>query len=628
MITPFSWLLYVFSLQNLLSHNCQIDRQLNKNTNQIPVRYCVFSKRYFAIFIRLLTTVIVLSLIFINSASAAKLSIQLNVDLPEEQRQNIKENLSVYQFRDSPLLNEGYVDSLKLKGINEIQTMLQYFGYYKAKVNVSSQQQNGNFNVTYSVELGPAVKIENVDIDIKGDGSQDQELIQWKKSYPLGGGDVLSHDKYEQAKKTLLQLLHDRGYFASELQTHKIAVNLNTMTANIALVVDSGPRYYFGETYYIQEDYDLGYLKRFLPYKKGDEFHTERLAELHQRLLKSQEFLSVEINPEVAKADESLRVPISIRLTPRKKWRFSLGLGYGTDVGVQASGAVNQKRFTRRGHQAGADTTVSETKQEAAVNYTIPAKRPWSDFYNLRYGFAHEQTDDTERYTNTLTFKAVYELKVLRHIFSLSFEDEQFLVGHDSKTRTKMLVPSIAAQYLPQEGRLLDRLRFDLYGEIRGSADKVVSDVKFAQFISRGNFKYQLSKRWAALSRFNAGFTDIADFNKLPVSYRFFAGGDYSVRGYDYNSLSPVDEEGNRIGGRNLLVGSVELQYRFLRDWDVAAFYDIGNAFNVGNTDLKQGAGFGVGWHYSLLSVRVYAANALDMSDRPWKLHLIVGADL
>jgi translocation and assembly module TamA len=89
-----------------------------------------------------------------------------------------------------------------------------------------------------------------------------------------------------------------------------------------------------------------------------------------------------------------------------------------------------------------------------------------------------------------------------------------------------------------------------------------------------------------------------------------------------------VDENGNRVGGRNLLVGSVELQYRFLKNWDIATFYDIGNAYNIGNTDLKQGAGVGLGWHYSLLSVRVYAANAMDISDRPWKFHLLIGADL
>ncbi len=567
-------------------------------------------------------------LIFIKPVIAATVTIDLDVNLSEEEKQTIKENLSLYQYRESPFLDESYVDNLKVKGTNELQTMLQTYGYYKPQISVLSTQQNDNFTVKYTVELGPPIKVDNVDIKIEGDGEWDSEVIHWVQSYPLKTGDTLSHSKYEEAKKELLQLLRDRGYFNAKLQAHKIEVNLDALTSNITLNVSTGPRYYFGETFYIQENYDLGYLNRFLPYKRGDLFHADILAELYKRLLKSQEFSSVEINPEISNASDDLQVPITVRLTPRKKWRFSLGLGYGTDVGIQASGAVNQRRFTRRGHQTGADTIISETKQEAAVNYTIPATNPWSDFYNIRYGFTHELTDDTERYTNDLTVKAIYELNVLRNIVSLSFEDEQFLVGTDSKTRSKLLVPSFATHYNPLEGSVLDRLKFDIYGEILGSGEKLVSDVSFTQLIARGNLKYKLSQHWTAMSRFNIGLTDIADFNKLPVSYRFFTGGDYSVRGYDYNSLSPLDENGKRAGGRNLLVGSIELQYRFLKHWDVATFYDIGNAFNIGNTDLKQGAGIGFGWIYSLLSIRVYAANALDISDRPWKFHLLIGADL
>ncbi|KPJ91498.1 MAG: hypothetical protein AMJ53_11555 [Gammaproteobacteria bacterium SG8_11] len=567
-------------------------------------------------------------LVFVNPAIAATVTIEMAVALSEEEKKTIIENLSLYQYRESPFLDESYVDNLKVKGINELKSMFQTFGYYKPQISVTSTQQNGNFSVKYTVDLGPPVRVDNVDIQIQGNGDSDSEILSWRQSFPLSPGNVLSHRQYEDAKKNLLKLLRDRGYFSAKLQAHEIKVNLDTFQANIVFSFDTGPRYYFGETYYIQEHYDLGYLHRFLPYSKGELFHADLLTEMHKRLSRSQEFLSVEINPEIARADDKLQVPITIRLSPRKRWRFSLGAGYATDLGVQGSAAITRRRFTRRGHQIGADTLVSETKQDAGVNYTIPAKRPWSDFYNTRYGFTHELTDDTERYTNALTFKSVHELKILRSIFSLSFEHEQFRVGEDPKTYSKLLVPSMALHYNPMEGSILERLNFDLYGEIRGASEDLLSEVSFTQFISRGNLKYKLSKHWTAVSRYNVGFTDIADFNKLPVSYRFFAGGDYSVRGYEYNSLSPVDEEGNRVGGRNLLVGSVELQYRFLKYWDIAGFYDIGNAFNIGNTDLSQGAGFGLGWIYSLLSVRVYYARALDITDQPWRFHFLIGADL
>ena len=66
----------------------------------------------------------------------------------------------------------------------------------------------------------------------------------------------------------------------------------------------------------------------------------------------------------------------------------------------------------------------------------------------------------------------------------------------------------------------------------------------------------------------------------LPPSLRFYAGGDRSVRGYTYQSLGPKDASGNVIGGKHLLVGSVEVEYAISKSWSMALFYDVGNAFN------------------------------------------------
>lgn len=69
--------------------------------------------------------------------------------------------------------------------------------------------------------------------------------------------------------------------------------------------------------------------------------------------------------------------------------------------------------------------------------------------------------------------------------------------------------------------------------------------------------------------------------NNIPPSLRFFAGGDQSVRGYDYQTLSPKNSDGDRIGGRYLVAGSVEYQYSITEKWRLATFVDQGNAFNT-----------------------------------------------
>ena len=86
------------------------------------------------------------------------------------------------------------------------------------------------------------------------------------------------------------------------------------------------------------------------------------------------------------------------------------------------------------------------------------------------------------------------------------------------------------------------------------------------------------------------------NFARYPTSLRFFAGGDSSIRGYDFKSLGPEDEEGNVVGGKNVLVLSGEYNHRIYPRWVVAGFVDGGNAFNDNLDEVHIGAGSGFRW--------------------------------
>ena len=131
----------------------------------------------------------------------------------------------------------------------------------------------------------------------------------------------------------------------------------------------------------------------------------------------------------------------------------------------------------------------------------------------------------------------------------------------------------------------------------------------------------------ALVSRVDVGWSWVEDFNELPVSQRFFAGGDLSVRGFDYNSIGPEDDNGDVIGGDRLLVGSAELQYQFSPNKDVAVFFDAGNAYTGSDFKIERGIGFGLGWSLPFGVLRAYVANAVSKPDNPWRMHLVVGAD-
>src|SRR5256885_2407468 len=90
-------------------------------------------------------------------------------------------------------------------------------------------------------------------------------------------------------------------------------------------------------------------------------------------------------------------------------------------------------------------------------------------------------------------------------------------------------------------------------------------------------------------------------FSQLPALFRFFAGGDNSVRGFAYNDLSPTEAvctqdpatqqflrnpDGScksvagyiKVGGKDVITGTVEVIRDLPNNFGIAAFFDYGNA--------------------------------------------------
>jgi len=122
----------------------------------------------------------------------------------------------------------------------------------------------------------------------------------------------------------------------------------------------------------------------------------------------------------------------------------------------------------------------------------------------------------------------------------------------------------------------------------------------------------------------------VDDFDALPPELRFYAGGDRSLRGFDYHEIGEVNGNGNVIGGKYLAIASGEYEYYFNKDWGAGVFVDAGDAFST-RFSLNVGAGVGLRWHSPLGPVRVDVAFPVQ-SELPdtssWRLHVLLGPDI
>lgn len=128
------------------------------------------------------------------------------------------------------------------------------------------------------------------------------------------------------------------------------------------------------------------------------------------------------------------------------------------------------------------------------------------------------------------------------------------------------------------------------------------------------------------VARGNVGWIETNSFSRVPPSLRFFAGGDRSIRGYKFRSISPRDDEGKLTGASKLLTGSLEYQYNFTGRWWGAVFVDTGDAVNnLKINDLKTGAGVGIRWASPVGPVKFDFAVPVNDSERRNDLQFYIG---
>ncbi len=576
----------------------------------------------------LVAIVISFSLLVSAVAHARIFNIQLKIpELSGEQKNIVLENISLYRQKDSPLLSDDYVMRLYLNGKQEIITTLQVFGFYEAKVESNLEKGENLWTIQYNVNAGQPVIVNNVDLSIKGDGETDPEFTAWRENFPVQSGDRLNHRLYEAAKSQLQNLFVERGYFKGQLTQHEIQLSLKQHSGKIVIHADTGPRFRFGDVRFIQETFNHEYLRRFIPFSRGELFQAKKLSELQKNLAVSGEFKTIEIVPLPESATDNM-VPIRVMLTPRKPLRYKIGGGYGTDTGVRGRIGVERRQITDTGHRADAEAFISKILRTVTAQYRIPLKKPATDSIVFTGEHRREETDTSFSESNTVSVSHVYGLKSWLRTSSLTYLKENFATGSEAN-KSNLVIPSINFLYDPEKERrpVLYRPRWHFDVNVKGSHVDLASDVSFVQGKLHGEFRYQFVRRLTLVARGDIGASAVDDFASLPVSQRFFAGGDYSVRGFDYKSLGPKDENGKVVGGTHLMVGSIEAQYMFIPNWDVAVFYDTGNAYDKDQFEPEQGAGAGIGYKLPFGIVRVYGAVALCKADNPSRLHVIVSAD-
>ncbi|HFD81249.1 MAG TPA: outer membrane protein assembly factor [Gammaproteobacteria bacterium] len=516
------------------------------------------------------------------------------------------------------------------KADREIGEALQAFGYYHPAIEHRFQpgENGGCWEARFRIEPGKRVRFHRVDVEIRGEATQDRafrKLIDASKVHP---GAPLRHDAYEALKKGIAELARNRGYLRARFSVHELRVDPEHEQADVKLYFDSGPRYRFGRIRIRQDVIDDALVQRFLTFHEGEPYLGDALSKTSQALSSSGYFARVQVQPLPEQAKD-LRVPVEITLTPADRHHYSASIGYATDTGLRLGLGYGNRRLNRRGHRLRSKGSLSPVVSTLTLGYDIPLRNPASDKLGFEAGYKREDTDSFK--SDTTAISAIWTRKHRngwREERALVYGQEDYRIRHGDRTTSVLLMPGTRWTRIRSDRPLYARKGYRLQLAVRGGHKQLLSDVSFLQLIANTKWILPLPRRTRLLGRVDGGVSLMNEFDELPTSVRFFAGGDSSVRGYAYKSLGPKNSDSEVAGGKNLLVGSLELDHMFTEKWGLAAFVDSGNAFDRFDVSPKTGVGIGIRWHSPVGPVRLDLAHPLNKDGDLVRVHFSMGPDL
>ncbi len=515
-------------------------------------------------------------------------------------------------------------------------------GYYDTEFRSGGKIEKGCWKLRLQVNQGKPTKIISQKISIVGGGAKLPIFKKILSEKPYEKGDVLNHKLYTDYKARMTDAAQALGFFDAEFETRSIRVDALAHKATLDLKFNTGTRYRYGVVTVEQDVLDDTVIDNYLLLKAGRPFSAEGLLEQQQLLQRSGYFNVINITVKHEEASNG-RVPITIKLTRKKRNAYKLKLGYGSETGLRVAVEMNRRWTGSHGKALKAITRVSKNDQVISLLLLNPQKKPEDDTLVYNIDFKRETKPDSVSKNINVGGKfnrkrdsgwvQTASLGLLLDITTPTGEDDQF---------SKYVLFGVGLEKTKADNLLFPLDGWRIKYSLNLASNALLSDQDILQAKLSAKRITQVGEG-RFLGRFEVGSTLVNNYDELPQGLRYYSGGQNSVRGYKFSSLGDkvdrlVDGEikSVNIGGRNLLNLSFEYQYPINKEWSIAAFSDIGNAFDDwADYELKVGVGFGARWKSPIGPVRIDLGfptdspedNPEDNYKKP-RLYLGIGSDL
>ncbi|MEN8211234.1 MAG: outer membrane protein assembly factor BamA [Thermodesulfobacteriota bacterium] len=417
----------------------------------------------------------------------------------------------------------------------------------------------------------------------------------------LQPGGIFNESEVENDKKSLIENISKAGHPHVKVTVVK-KINQDRSRINLCYKINEGQKVEVGEIVYVgnlkTEEYIL---ENEMEITKGEPFSLSKLIEsrknmLDMNALNSTGFRTIGLEN---RADE---VNIVVEVEEKKPYFFEIAAGYDTERHLFFNSTIGDQNFMGRNLELQSTGEISQIGYKVDISLKEP-KLFTSDissstqlFTEMREEFNKEF--GTETYGFSQEFGKFFFNKTLitKLGFAYNYRDQylingslqaneqadQYGIRHVFEISQGLIYNTTDSYVMPKQG-FFSSFNMDIS---KGIGDELDDFIKM-QLDAR--YYYTLFKTLTFAVRGKYGYVQpYGDNSTIPEDQLFFLGGTSSVRGFDENLLR-FDENGKAVGGREILLGSIEARYDVGMNVELALFYDIGSVARIqGSNDSES----------------------------------------
>lgn len=523
----------------------------------------------------------------------------------------------------------------------DLETLRSYYldrGYINFNIDstqVSITPDKQDIYVTINITEGDQFKVKEVRMagDLVVEPAELFPLVQ------LNPGDVFSRKRVTDTVTQVSEKLGDKGYAFANVNTIP-EVDTKTKEVVVIFFVDPGKRVYVRRVNMAGNARTRDeVLRRELRQMEGGWFSSSAVERSKVRLDRLGFFEEVNVEtPTVPGTTDQVDVNYSV--TERASGNLMVGLGYAQSSGILFNASVTQDNFLGSGKRVGLTFNNSQVNTVYNFSYLNPyytidgISRGFGLFYketnagranianyrvntfggNVSYGIPINEFD-------TVRLNVDYENLDLSATDFSSNEIRQFLTDHGNQFNNVKLTGSWSHD-------TRNKAIFPDRGSLQRASTTVTVpglDLQYYKLGYEAQTYTPLTKSFTLLLNGEVGYGDgYGDFDALPFFENYYAGGIRSVRGFQDNTLGPLDSDRRPLGGGFRLVGNVEVLFpppffTKTNSFRMSTFMDAGNVypsysdFDAG--DLRYSVGVGATWLSPLGALSFSLAKPLNVKD-------------